>query len=306
MNPECYHIPVMLNECIEGLNIKPDGIYLDLTYGGGGHSKEIIKRLNLKGHLYGFDQDLDSMAGAIIDDRFTFIRSNFRFIKNWMKYYGIEQVNGILADLGVSSHHLDDGDRGFSFRYDAPLDMRMNQNSRITAKHIIAEYSEEQLADIFYYYGELKQSRKIASRIIKYRNTAEIATTGQLTEIVTPFLTHSREKKDLSKVFQALRIEVNGEMEVLKEMLNGATDLLAPQGRLVIMTYHSLEDRIVKNHIKWKKENTTGNTDNQALIFGQAKCLLKQINRNVTTASDSEIAYNPRSRSAKLRIAEKS
>lgn len=306
MNPECYHIPVMLNECIEGLNIKPDGIYLDLTYGGGGHSKEIIKRLNLKGHLYGFDQDLDSMAGAIIDDRFTFIRSNFRFIKNWMKYYGIEQVNGILADLGVSSHHLDDGDRGFSFRYDAPLDMRMNQNSGITAKHIIAEYSEEQLADIFYYYGELKQSRKIASRIIKYRNTAEIATTGQLTEIVTPFLTHSREKKDLSKVFQALRIEVNGEMEVLKEMLNGATDLLAPQGRLVIMTYHSLEDRIVKNHIKGKKENTTGNTDNQALIFGQAKCLLKQINRNVTTASDSEIAYNPRSRSAKLRIAEKS
>lgn len=306
MNPECYHIPVMLNECIEGLNIKPDGIYLDLTYGGGGHSKEIIKRLNLKGHLYGFDQDLDSMAGAIIDDRFTFIRSNFRFIKNWMKYYGIEQVNGILADLGVSSHHLDDGDRGFSFRYDAPLDMRMNQNSGITAKHIIAEYSEEQLADIFYYYGELKQSRKIASRIIKYRNTAEIATTGQLTEIVTPFLTHSREKKDLSKVFQALRIEVNGEMEVLKEMLNSATDLLAPQGRLVIMTYHSLEDRIVKNHIKGKKENTTGNTDNQALIFGQAKCLLKQINRNVTTASDSEIAYNPRSRSAKLRIAEKS
>lgn len=306
MNPECYHIPVMLNECIEGLNIKPDGIYLDLTYGGGGHSKEIIKRLNLKGHLYGFDQDLDSMAGAIIDDRFTFIRSNFRFIKNWMKYYGIEQVNGILADLGVSSHHLDDGDRGFSFRYDAPLDMRMNQNSRITAKHIIAEYSEEQLADIFYYYGELKQSRKIASRIIKYRNTAEIATTGQLTEIVTPFLTHSREKKDLSKVFQALRIEVNGEMEVLKEMLNSATDLLAPQGRLVIMTYHSLEDRIVKNHIKGKKEHTTGNTDNQALIFGQAKCLLKQINRNVTTASDSEIAYNPRSRSAKLRIAEKS
>lgn len=306
MNPECYHIPVMLNECIEGLNIKPDGIYLDLTYGGGGHSKEIIKRLNLKGHLYGFDQDLDSMAGAIIDDRFTFIRSNFRFIKNWMKYYGIEQVNGILADLGVSSHHLDDGDRGFSFRYDAPLDMRMNQNSRITAKHIIAEYSEEQLADIFYYYGELKQSRKIASRIIKYRNTAEIATTGQLTEIVTPYLTHSREKKDLSKVFQALRIEVNGEMEVLKEMLNSATDLLAPQGRLVIMTYHSLEDRIVKNHIKEKKENTTGYTDNQALIFGQAKCLLKQINRNVTTASDSEIAYNPRSRSAKLRIAEKS
>lgn len=306
MNPECYHIPVMLNECIEGLNIKPDGIYLDLTYGGGGHSKEIIKRLNLKGHLYGFDQDLDSMAGAIIDDRFTFIRSNFRFIKNWMKYFGIEQVNGILADLGVSSHHLDDGGRGFSFRYDAPLDMRMNQNSRITAKHIIAEYSEEQLADIFYYYGELKQSRKIASRIIKYRNTAEIATTGQLTEIVTPFLTHSREKKDLSKVFQALRIEVNGEMEVLKEMLNSATDLLAPQGRLVIMTYHSLEDRIVKNHIKGKKENTTGNTDNKALIFGQEKCLLKQINRNVTTASDSEIAYNPRSRSAKLRIAEKS
>lgn len=306
MNPDCYHIPVMLGECLEGLNIKPDGIYIDLTYGGGGHSKEIVKRLNAQGHLYGFDQDLDAMEGAIKDERFTFVRSNFRFIKNWMQYYGIEKVDGILADLGVSSHHLDEGERGFSFRYDAPLDMRMNQAGKITAKQIIAEYREEQLADIFYYYGELKQSRKIASKIVKHRSTNEITTTGQLAELVTPLLGFGREKKDMSKLFQALRIEVNGEMKVLREMLDNATDLLAPKGRLVIMTYHSLEDRIVKNHIKGTDKKNKDSADNQALIFGQAKTPLKQINKNVTTASDAEIAENPRSRSAKLRIAEKS
>ena len=306
MNPDCYHIPVMLEECIEGLNIKSNGIYLDLTYGGGGHSKEIIKHLAPEGHLYGFDQDLDAMNGAITDERFTFVRSNFRYIKNWMQYYGVEQVDGILADLGVSSHHLDDGGRGFSFRYDAPLDMRMNRAGRISAKNIIAEYSEEQLADVFYYYGELKQSRRIASAIVKARATEGIETTGRLAEIASPLLGYDREKKDLAKLFQALRIEVNGEMKVLIQMLSNATDILAPGGRLVVMTYHSLEDRIVKNHIKGTDQKTKDQTDVQSLIFGQSKQTLKAINKNVITASQEELSRNPRSRSAKLRIAEKS
>lgn len=305
MNPECYHIPVMLEECLTGLNIKPNGTYLDLTYGGGGHSKEIIKRLSQEGHLYGFDQDLDAMEGAITDERFTFVRSNFRYIKNWMQYYGVEQVDGILADLGVSSHHLDEGERGFSFRYNAPLDMRMNQKGRVSAKNIIAEYSEEQLADVFYYYGELKQSRRIASAIVKARAKGDISTTGQLAELTGPLLGYDREKKDLARVFQALRIEVNGEMKVLRQMLDNATDLLAPEGRLVIMTYHSLEDRIVKNHIKGTRKNDKDAQDAQSLIFGQNKQKLKAVNKNVTTASPEELANNPRSRSAKLRIAEK-
>lgn len=306
MNPDCYHIPVMLEECIEGLNIKSNGIYLDLTYGGGGHSKEIIKHLSPEGHLYGFDQDLDAMSGAISDDRFTFVRSNFRYIKNWMQYYGVEQVDGILADLGVSSHHLDDGGRGFSFRYDAPLDMRMNRAGRISAKNIIAEYSEEQLADVFYYYGELKQSRRIASAIVKARAAEGIETTGRLAEIASPLLGYDREKKDLARLFQALRIEVNGEMKVLRQMLSNATDILAPGGRLVVMTYHSLEDRIVKNHIKGTDQKNKEHTDVQSLIFGQSKQTLKAINKNVITASQEELSSNPRSRSAKLRIAEKS
>ena len=306
MNPDCYHIPVMLKECIEGLNIKSNGIYLDLTYGGGGHSKEIIKHLAPEGHLYGFDQDLDAMNGAISDERFTFVRSNFRYIKNWMQYYGVEQVDGIIADLGVSSHHLDDGERGFSFRYNAPLDMRMNRAGRISAKNIIAEYSEEQLADVFYYYGELKQSKRIASTIVKARTAEGIETTGRLTEIVSPLLGYDREKKDLARLFQALRIEVNGEMKVLRQMLKNATDILAPGGRLVVMTYHSLEDRIVKNHIKGTDSKNKDRIDAQSLIFGQSKQTLKAINKNVITASQEELSNNPRSRSAKLRIAEKS
>ena len=306
MNPDCYHIPVMLEECIEGLNIKSNGIYLDLTYGGGGHSKEIIKHLAPEGHLYGFDHDLDAMNGAITDERFTFVRSNFRYIKNWMQYYGVEQVDGILADLGVSSHHLDDGGRGFSFRYDAPLDMRMNRAGKMSAKNILADYTEEQLADVFYYYGELKQSRRIASAIVKARATEGIETTGRLAEIASPLLGYDREKKDLARLFQALRIEVNGEMKVLRQMLSNATDILAPGGRLVIMTYHSLEDRIVKNHIKGTDQKTKDQTDVQSLIFGQSKQTLKAINKNVITASQEELSRNPRSRSAKLRIAEKS
>ena len=295
----------MLNECLDGLNIKPDGIYLDLTYGGGGHSKEIVKRLSPNGHLYGFDQDMDAMAGAMTDERFTFVRSNFRFIKNWMQYYGVEKVDGILADLGVSSHHLDEASRGFSFRYDAPLDMRMNQKGKLSAKEIIAEYSEEQLADILYLYGELKQSRRIASAIVKARSKGDIQTTGQLAETIGPLLGYDREKKDLARVFQALRIEVNGEMKVLKQMLDNATDILAPKGRLVIMTYHSLEDRIVKNHIKGNSK-AKDTTNVQEMIFGKADTVLKSINKGVITATAEELNSNPRSRSAKLRIAEKS
>lgn len=307
MNNDCYHIPVMLDECLERLDINPKGTYIDLTYGGGGHSKEIVKRLSPEGHLYGFDQDLDAMKGAMQDERFTFVRSNFRYIKNWMQYYGVEQADGILADLGVSSHHLDEGERGFSFRYDAPLDMRMNQKGKLTARDIIAEYSEEQLADVFYYYGELKQSRRLAAAIVKARSSkGGIATTGQLAELVGPLLGFDREKKDLAKMFQALRIEVNGEMKVLKQMLEQATDILAPGGRLVIMTYHSLEDRIVKSHIKGTDKKDKNHTDAHAMIFGQTKTALKPINKNVITASAEELARNPRSRSAKLRIAEKS
>lgn len=295
----------MLHECMEGLNIKPDGTYIDLTYGGGGHSREILKNLSAQGHLYGFDQDLDAMQGAISDERFTFVRSNFRYVGNWMRYYGVEQVDGILADLGVSSHHLDDGERGFSFRYDAPLDMRMNQKARISAKDILATYNEEQLADVLYYYGELRQSRRIARTIIKARENNAILTTGQLAEVVSPLLGPDREKKDMARVFQALRIEVNGEMKVLRQMLTEATGLLAPKGRLVIMTYHSLEDRIVKNHIKGSDATKDEGLDSSAIIFGHKCSTLRQINKGVTTASTEELANNPRSRSAKLRIAEK-
>lgn len=304
MNPDCYHIPVMLKECMDGLAIRPDGVYVDLTYGGGGHSREILRHLSAEGHLYGFDQDLDAMRGALADDRFTFVRSNFRFIGNWMQYYGVEHVDGILADLGVSSHHLDDGERGFSFRYDAPLDMRMNQAAGMSARELVARYTEEQLADVLYLYGELRQSRQIASAIAKARRTGEIATTGQLADVVAPLLGHDREKKDLARVFQALRIEVNGEMKALKQMLDNATELLAPGGRLVVMTYHSLEDRMVKNHIR-EYGKAEGVQDAMALIYGNSRTALKPVNKGVTTASAEELTANPRSRSAKLRIAEK-
>lgn len=306
MTSEVYHIPVLLKETIDGLNIKPDGIYIDLTFGGGGHSREILSCLGKNGHLYSFDQDLDAQKNAqpleeTYGPTFTFIRSNFRFLKNWMQYYGVEQVNGILADLGVSSHHLDEGERGFSFRYDAKLDMRMNQTAKLKASDVLKNYSEEQLADVFYLYGELKNSRKLASTIVKARSTTELETTGQLAEILKPCLGYDREKKDLARVFQALRIEVNGEMSALRQMLTAATEILSPKGRIAILTYHSLEDRMVKNIIK--SGNVEGKTETD--LFGQSKAPLKAINRNVITASPEELQNNPRSRSAKLRIGEK-
>lgn len=296
-----YHIPVLLKETVDGLNINPDGVYVDVTFGGGGHSREILSRLSLKGHLYSFDQDEDAEQNIIQDKRFTFVRSNFRYIKNWMRYYGIEQVDGILADLGVSSHHFDAQERGFSFRFDAPLDMRMNQKAQRTAADILNEYSESQLADIFYLYGELRNARKIAATVVKNRTNSPIKTTGDFMEIIKTFFEKDREKKELAKVFQALRIEVNQEMQALKEMLTASATILKPGGRLSVLTYHSLEDRMVKNLIK------TGNVEGRVEkdFFGNTNAPLKMINNKVIMASEEEQASNPRSRSAKLRIAEK-
>ena len=295
-----YHTPVMLQETVDGLKIKSKGVYLDLTFGGGGHSREILSRLEKGGHLYGFDQDLDAQARAPKDERFTFIRSNFRYLKNWMQYYGHKEIDGILADLGVSSHHLDEGERGFSFRYDAPLDMRMNQQARLSAKQVVNEYSEDALADIFRLYGEMKNSRQLANTLVKARAKGEIATTGQLAEALTPVLGRAREKKDMAKVFQALRIEVNGEMKALQKMLVAATQILAPDGRLVVLTYHSLEDRMVKNIMR------CGNVEGEMKqdIYGNIDSPLHSVGK-MQTPSEQEQTNNPRSRSAKLRIAEK-
>ena len=297
-------MPVLLQEAVDGLDVKPGGTYLDLTFGGGGHSREIHRRLKGTGHLYSFDQDQDALLNARdIEgcENFTFIRSNFRFLKNWMLYYGHEQVDGILADLGVSSHHLDDEGRGFSFRFDAPLDMRMNQRANLNARRIIEEYSEEQLSDILYLYGELKNSRRIASAIVKARQQKPVTTTTELVEVLKPLMGYDREKKDLARVFQALRIEVNGEMAALRQMLSAATEMLRPGGRLSILTYHSLEDRMVKNFVRAGNAEGKVETD----VFGRGNAPLEAVNRNVITPSEEEQRSNPRSRSAKLRVAEK-
>ena len=298
---ETYHVPVLLRESIDGLDIKPDGVYVDVTFGGGGHSREILQRLGKKGHLYSFDQDEDAEGNIPEDGRFTFVRSNFRYLRNWMRYYGVEQIDGLLADLGVSSHHFDDETRGFSFRFEAPLDMRMNKRAGMTAADILNNYSEEQLADVFYIYGELKNARKIASVIVKARNEKTIETTGDLLKITEDLLPKTREKKEAAKLFQALRIEVNHEMDALKEMLNGACDVLRDGGKLSVITYHSLEDRIVKNFMK------AGNVEGKVKqdFFGRIEAPFKQVGGKVITPSEEEQQHNPRSRSAKLRIAEK-
>lgn len=295
-----YHIPVMLKQSVDGLNIREGGIYVDVTFGGGGHSREILSRIGDNGRLYSFDQDADAERNIIDDNRFTFVRSNFRYIKNWMRYHGEEHIDGLLADLGVSSHHLDDETRGFSFRFDTPLDMRMNKRAGLNAADVINNYSEEQLADVFYLYGELRQARQIASLITKQRSSKRIETTGDLKEAVGKLFAREREKKELAKLFQALRIEVNHEMDALKEMLNGAISLLAPGGRLSVITYHSIEDRIVKNIMK------AGNAEGKIVqdFFGRSSCPMKPLGK-VTTADREEVETNPRSRSAKLRIAEK-
>lgn len=313
---ETYHVPVLLGQSVDGLNIQPGGIYIDVTFGGGGHSSEILSRLDDNAHLYSFDQDPDAEQNTmhsenakegsepkrfVDDSRFTFVRSNFRYLKNWMRYYGIEHIDGLLADLGVSSHHFDDETRGFSFRYDAPLDMRMNKRAGKTAADIVNNYEESALADIFYLYGELKNSRKIASTLVKARAEKPIATTQDFIKAVEPLFKREREKKDMAQLFQALRIEVNHEMDALKDMLKAATELLKPGGRLSVITYHSLEDRIVKNVMK------TGNAEGKMKqdFFGKIETPFKLINNKVIIPDNDEQEKNPRSRSAKLRIAEK-
>ena len=301
MEEQTYHVPVLLNESIEGMNIQPEGIYVDVTFGGGGHSKEILRQGDDTIRLFSFDQDEDAEKNIVNDSRFTFVRSNFRYLYNFLRYHNVEGVDAILADLGVSSHHFDDSERGFSFRFDGKLDMRMNKRAGMTAADVVNNYDEERLADIFYLYGELKNSRKLASAIVKARNNRPIVTIGDFLEIVKPMFGREREKKELAKVFQALRIEVNQEMEALKEMLYAATEALKPGGRLVVITYHSLEDRMVKNIMK------TGNIEGKAEqdFFGNVQTPFRLVNNKVIVASDEEVARNPRSRSAKLRIAEK-
>lgn len=297
-----YHKPVLLTESIDGLDIKPGGIYVDATFGGGGHSREILRRMDSTAHLYSFDQDADAERNIVDDDRFTFVRSNFRYLKNWMQYYGIQHIDGLLADLGVSSHHFDDETRGFSFRFDAQIDMRMNKRAGRTAADILNEYTEEQLADILYIYGELKTARRIAAAIVKSRATRPIRTTSDLMVIVDPLMPKERQKKDLAKVFQSLRIEVNHEMEALKEMLTSAVDLLGPGGRLSVITYHSLEDRMVKNVMK--SGNAEGKIEKD--FFGRTSSTMKPLQGKPTTPSAEEQLANPRSRSAKLRVGVKS
>ena len=296
-----YHVPVLLQESLEGMNITPEGTYVDVTFGGGGHSREILRRLGAEGYLYGFDQDADAEQNIPADSRFTFVRSNFRYLYNFMRYHQVAgEVDGLLADLGVSSHHFDDQERGFSFRFDGDLDMRMNTRAGKTAADIVNTYTEEALADVFYLYGELKISRKLAAVIAKSRAVKKITTIGELLEVVKPFIGKDKEKKFLAQVFQALRIEVNDEMRALKEMLQGTLKVLKPEGRLVVITYHSLEDRLVKNFLK------TGNFEGKAEkdFFGNVNSPFRLVNTKVIVPTDAEIERNPRSRSAKLRIAE--
>ncbi|EPT32866.1 16S rRNA (cytosine(1402)-N(4))-methyltransferase RsmH [Phocaeicola abscessus] len=296
-----YHIPVLLNETVEGLHIRPGGVYVDVTFGGGGHSREILHRMDARSRLYGFDQDADAEKNIVDDARFTFVRSNFRYLRNFLRYYGIDGLDGLLADLGVSSHHLDAAERGFSFHSNAPLDMRMNARAGQTAADVINRYEESRLADIFYLYGELKNSRKIASLLVKERTSRPIETIPQLLHLIKPLFGRDRERKELAKVFQALRIEVNQEMDALKEMLQTATEVLKPGGRLVVVTYHSLEDRMVKNIIKTGHIHGGYEQD----FYGNIVTPFRAINHKVITPDEMEMEKNPRSRSAKLRIAEK-
>ncbi len=296
-----YHTPALLQPCMDGLEIKPSGIYVDVTFGGGGHSREILKNLGADGHLYSFDQDLDALQNVVDDPRFTFVRSNFRYLSNFLRYYGVESVDGILADLGVSFHHFDDAERGFSFRFDGALDMRMNQRSEFTAADLLNTYDEKALADVFYQYGELNNARKLASAIVKVRSTKPFARIADLVDVVEPFVGKDKQKKDMARLFQALRIDVNHEMDALKEMLQQSLEKLSVGGRLVVLTYHSLEDRLVKNFMK------AGNFDGKVEqdFYGNRLSPFKLVNNKVIVASEEEVEANPRSRSAKLRIAEK-
>lgn len=301
MEETVYHVPVLLKETVDGLNVRPGGTYVDVTFGGGGHSREVLSRLGENGRLLGFDQDEDAERNVPDDGRFTFVRSNFRYLKNFLRYHGVEQVDGILADLGVSSHHLDEAERGFSFRFDGRLDMRMNRQAALTAADVVNTYDEERLADVFRLYGELKNARRLAGVLVKARATREVQTIADFLEVVKPLFGREREKKELAKVFQALRIEVNQEMQALIEMLNAATQVLRPGGRLAVITYHSLEDRLVKNLMR--TGNVEGKEDKD--FFGNRQTPFRIVTNKVVVPGQDELEANPRSRSAKLRVAEK-
>ncbi|MGD9931518.1 MAG: 16S rRNA (cytosine(1402)-N(4))-methyltransferase RsmH [Mangrovibacterium sp.] len=297
---QVYHIPVLLNESVEGLNIQKDGDYVDVTFGGGGHSRHILNQLSA-GRLFAFDQDEDAAANAFDDPRFYFIRHNFRYIRHFLRYYQVEQVDGILADLGVSSHDFDVAERGFSFRFTGDLDMRMNRNASKTAADIINEYDEEKLVRVFREFGEVENARRLVKQLMAARQVRPIRTIDQFKEAISPCVSKKNESKYLAKVFQALRIETNGELDVLKEFLEQSARLLKPGGRLVVITYHSLEDRLVKNFIR------TGNFEGKQEkdFYGNVSSSLVAVNRKVIIPGEEEIERNPRARSAKLRIAEK-
>lgn len=296
-----YHVPVLAAESIEGLKISPDGTYVDLTFGGGGHSRLILETLGPKGRLLAFDQDEDALQNAIDDKRFTLIRGNFRYFRNFLRYYGVEKVNGILADLGVSSYHLDNPDRGFSFRFSGPLDMRMNRRSDLSAKKIINEYSQQELSALFKLYGELPNARKLAAIICNSRTQKPIETVETLSGLIEPHIPGRLRNKVLAQLFQAIRIEVNRELDALKSMLEQSARSLFPEGRLVVISYHSLEDRLVKNYLR------TGTFDGKAEsdLKGHRQQPFEPINRKVIVPSDEEIEQNNRARSAKLRIGRK-
>ena len=302
MSENAYHIPALMAETISGLNIRPGGTYVDVTFGGGGHSRAILSHLGAEGRLLGFDQDMDAWANRLNDNRFTFVHGNFAYLKNFLRYYGVEKVDGIVADLGVSFHHFDAEDRGFSFRFDdAPLDMRMNRNATVDAAKVLNEYDRESLANVFYLYGELRQARRIADAVVKAREQEPIRLTSQLLAVLKPFIKASAEKKELAQVFQALRIEVNNEMGVLKRLLEQSVEVLNPGGRLAVITYHSIEDRLVKNFIR--SGNVEGKQDKD--FYGRVSRPLEAVNNKVIVPGDDEVERNPRSRSAKLRIAER-
>jgi len=299
MSEAIYHIPALLPQTLECLEIKQDGIYVDATFGGGGHSRAILERLGPDGHLFGFDQDLDALANAPDDPRFTFVRSNFRYVRNFLRFYGVDKIDGILADLGVSFHHFDDPARGFSFREDAPLDMRMNQQASQTAADLLAGCDEGTLLSLLRTYADLKNPGKVAKAIIAARNAGAIKTTFQLAEAVRQALNAKAEKKEMAQVFQALRISVNSEMESLTDLLTAAPKILKPGGRAVILTYHSVEDRIVKNF--FRSGNAEGKVEKD--FYGRVNCEWTPITRSPITADEEEVERNPRSRSAKLRCA---
>lgn len=301
MNETVYHIPALLPQVIEGLHLQEAGVYADVTFGGGGHSRAIVEKLGSDGHLYGFDQDIDAVERAFSDPRFTIVHSNFRFIANFMRFYGVEYLDGILADLGVSFHHFDEADRGFSFRFDGPLDMRMNRSGSLTAADVVNEYTPEKLTEILRLYGEMNNARRIASAIVKARAAAPITTIEGLLAVVDPLIDPRRRKKDLACIFQALRIEVNDEMGALRSLLDSAARLLRPgSGRLAIITYHSLEDRMVKNFMR--SGNIYGRVD-VTDIYGRNDAPLRCLTSKPIVPSEAEVEANPRSRSAKLRIA---